>query len=417
MQNTLAYAQAQDAQDSLRSFRAEFYIPQHTDGTDILYFTGNSLGLQPKRAMQYLQEEMQKWQTHGVEGHFTEPRPWFDYHKHLRKGLAHLTGGKENEVVAMNSLTTNLHILLTTFYQPVGKRTKILIEEGAFPSDQYVAESQARFYGLNPKETVVELPTGADAVAKIKELGDTLAVVMLGGVNYYTGQFFDLPTITRTAQEVGAKVGFDLAHTIGNLPLQLHDWGVDFAAWCSYKYLNAGPGGVGGIFVHEKHLNPPQPRLFGWWGYEEKTRFLMQSGFKPEMSADAWQMSNAPILSMSVLLASLAIFEEADIYKLREKSLQLTQYLAFVIEEVTKESDFAIRILTPSLPTERGCQLSLEVAKGGKALHEQLTAQGIIADWREPAVIRLAPVPLYNSFEDVYLFGERLKKAITLIKL
>ncbi len=407
MQNTLAYAQAQDAQDALRTFRAEFYIPKHTDGTDVLYFTGNSLGLQPKRAMQYLQEEMQKWQTQGVEGHFTAPRAWFDYHKHLREGLAHLTGGKAHEVVAMNSLTTNLHILLATFYQPTGKRTKILIEEGAFPSDQYVAESQARSHGLNPTETIVELPTGANAIEFIEALGDTLALVMLGGVNYYTGQFFDLPAITRTAQEVGAKVGFDLAHTIGNLPLQLHDWGVDFAAWCSYKYLNASPGGVGGIFVHEKHLNPPQPRLFGWWGYEENSRFLMQSGFKPEMSADAWQMSNAPILSMSVLLASLTIFQEAGITRLREKSIQLTNYLEFVLQDVAKKIDLPIRILTPALPAQRGCQLSLEVGKGGKALHERLTAQGVISDWREPAVIRFAPVPLYNSFEDVYRLGER----------
>ncbi len=412
MQNTLAYAQAQDAQDKLRHFRSEFHIPKHTDGSDVLYFTGNSLGLQPKRAMQYLQEEMLKWQTHGVEGHFTEPRAWFDYHKHLRKGLAHLTGGKETEVVAMNTLTTNLHILLTTFYQPVGKRNKILIEEGAFPSDQYVAESQARFYGLNPAETVVELPTGADALAKIAELGDTLAVVMLGGVNYYTGQLFDLQAITKAGQAVGAKVGYDLAHTIGNVPLQLHDWGVDFAAWCSYKYLNAGPGGVAGIFVHEKHLNPPQPRLFGWWGYEEKTRFLMQSGFKPEPSADAWQMSNAPILNMAVLLASLALFEEASIEALRAKSLQLTAYLEFIVNSIVQDTHFAIRILTPSLPAERGAQLSLEVATAGKALHEKLTQAGVIADWREPAVIRLAPVPLYNSFEDVYTFGEILKNII-----
>ncbi len=412
MQNTLAYAQAQDTSDILRAFRAEFHLPTTPTGEPALYFTGNSLGLQPKRAMQYLQEEMLKWQTHGVEGHFTEPRPWFDYHKHLRKGLAHLTGGTEREVVAMNTLTTNLHILLTTFYQPVGTRTKILIEEGAFPSDQYVAESQALFYGLNPEETVIILPTGADAVGKIQALGDTLAVVMLGGVNYYTGQLFDMQAIAKAAHAVGAKVGYDLAHAIGNVPLQLHDWGVDFAAWCSYKYLNAGPGAVGGIFVHEKHLNPPQPRLFGWWGYEEKTRFLMQTGFKPEHSADAWQMSNAPILNMAVLLASLSLFEEATMPHLREKSLRLTAYLDFVVKSVVQETNFPIRILTPENPTARGCQLSLEIVQHGKLLHQKLTEKGIIADWREPAVIRLAPVPLYNSFEDIFAFGDRLKSSI-----
>jgi len=412
MQNTLAYAQSQDNADELKHFRQEFYIPKHTDGSDVLYFTGNSLGLQPKRAMQYLQEEMLKWQTHGVEGHFTQPRAWFDYHKHLRKGLAHLTGGKAQEVVAMNTLTTNLHILLTTFYQPTGKRNKILMEAGAFPSDQYVAESQARFYGLNPDEVIVELPTGADALAKIAELGDSLALVMFGGVNYYTGQLFDMQSITKAGQAVGAKVGYDLAHAIGNAPLQLHDWGVDFAAWCSYKYLNAGPGGVGGIFVHEKHLNPPQPRLFGWWGYEESTRFLMQTGFKPEPGADAWQMSNAPILNMAVLLASLSLFEEATMTRLREKSLQLTAYLLFLVKNIAQETETDIRILTPENPAERGCQLSLEIPKDGKELHEKLTAKGVIADWREPAVIRLAPVPLYNTFEDIYRFGEILKNAL-----
>jgi len=412
MQNTLAYAQSQDNADELKHFRQEFYIPKHTDGSDVLYFTGNSLGLQPKRAMQYLQEEMLKWQTHGVEGHFTQPRAWFDYHKHLRKGLAHLTGGKAQEVVAMNTLTTNLHILLTTFYQPTGKRNKILMEAGAFPSDQYVAESQARFYGLNPDEVIVELPTGADALAKIAELGDSLALVMFGGVNYYTGQLFDMQAITKAGQAVGAKVGYDLAHAIGNAPLQLHDWGVDFAAWCSYKYLNAGPGGVGGIFVHEKHLNPPQPRLFGWWGYEESTRFLMQTGFKPEPGADAWQMSNAPILNMAVLLASLSLFEEATMTRLREKSLQLTAYLLFLVKNIAQETETDIRILTPENPAERGCQLSLEIPKDGKELHEKLTAKGVIADWREPAVIRLAPVPLYNTFEDIYRFGEILKNAL-----
>jgi kynureninase len=313
-----------------------------------------------------------------------------------------------------------------SFYRPEGKRTKILIEAGAFPSDQYAVESQALLHGLNPDETIIELKPGKgehtlhteDIIAKINELGDELALIMLGGVNYYTGQLFAIQAITKAGKAVGAVVGYDLAHAIGNVPLQLHDWNVDFACWCTYKYLNSSPGGVGGIFVHQNHLDNPTPRLTGWWGYEEKTRFQMKKGFVPERSADAWQMSNVPILLLATHRASLELFREAGGMKpLREKSLQLTGFLEFVIQDISRALNFKIDIITPQNPAERGCQLSLIVAENGKTLHEKLTEAGIIADWREPSVIRVAPVPLYNSFEDAYNFGQILKESIMRLKM
>jgi kynureninase len=421
MENTLAYSQAQDQADILKDFRHRFHLPKRENGKPWLYFTGNSLGLQPKSAEVYLSEEMQKWAELGVEGHFRGDFPWLDYHKHFKPAFAYLTGSNENEVTPMGSLSANLHFLLASFYKPQGRRNKILLEAHAFPSDQYVLETQARFHQLDPNVVVIELMPRPgehtlrteDIVQKINELGEDLALVMLGGVNYYTGQVFDIQAITQAAHQVGAYAGFDLAHAIGNVPLALHTWEVDFAAWCSYKYLNSSPGGIGGIYVHQKHHPHNQmPRLAGWWGYEEATRFKMQKGFKPITDVDAWQLSNVPILLLAVHRASLEIFMEAKMENLRAKSKKLTAFLAFVIQDIAHKTDYPIEILTPANPAERGCQLSLWVVKSGKKLFQLLQEAGVMADWREPDVIRVAPVPLYNTFEEVYVFGEALQKGI-----
>ena len=423
MENTLAFAQKMDETDPLRAFRNQFFIPKH-QGKETVYFTGNSLGLQPKTIRASLEEEMKKWEELGVEGHFTGTKQWFDYHKHLKKPLGNLVGAKYDEVTVMNGLSANLHFLLVSFYRPNKTRYKILMEGGAFPSDQYVVESQTRFHGFDHDEAVVEIfPREGeftlrteDIIQKIKELGAELALVFFGGVNYYTGQFFDIQAITKVAHEVGAMAGFDLAHTTGNLPLQLHDWDVDFAAWCSYKYLNSSPGGVSGIYIHEKHhQNPDLPRFAAWWGYDEKTRFLMKKGFIPEQSVDAWQLSNVPVLLLAAHWASLQVFEEAGIENLRAKSLKLTAYLEFIIRDISEKNQFKIQIITPNDPQQRGCQLSLIVENRGKELFDYLSASGVIIDWREPDVIRMAPVPLYNSFEDVYRFGEKLEEFVNLI--
>jgi kynureninase len=413
-ENSLSFAKSLDANDRLASFRDRFYFPQH-NGKDMLYFTGNSLGLQPKSVRESINQELEDWATYGVEGHFLAKHPWFSYHEMFAEGAAQVVGGLPSEVVIMNQLTVNLHLLLISFYRPSGKRIKILFETKPFPSDHYAFESQARLHGFDPKDVLVEMQPREgeitlrteDIVAKINELGDELAVVCFGAVNYFTGQFFDIVSITNAGHAVGANVGFDLAHAAGNVPLHLHDQNVDFACWCSYKYLNSGPGGVSGAFVHEKHhANKELIRLAGWWGHNKSTRFEMEPGFDPIESAEAWQMSNAPVLSMAAHKAALDIFVEAGMSAMREKSLLLTGYLEFIVDQVRNTTGVQLQILTPANPNERGCQLSIVVPGAKKQLVKDLAERGIVVDWREPNVIRMAPVPLYNSFEDIFTFGE-----------
>ena len=410
--NTLEFAREMDAQDPLAAFRNRFYMPQK-DGKDCIYLCGNSLGLQPKSVREKIEQELIDWQNLGVEGHFHGKNPWFSYHHFLSKETANLVGAKESEVVVMNSLSVNLNLLMLSFYTPTTTRNKILVEAGAFPSDYYAVEQIIKMKGFDPNECMVECKPKAgqhtletaDILQQIEDLGDSLALVMFGGVNYYTGQYFDLKSITTAGHQVGANVGFDLAHATGNLPMQLHDWNVDFATWCSYKYLNSGPGGTSGVFVHERHGNNPDlPRLAGWWGHDEKTRFLMKKGFIPQEGAAGWQMSNAQIFPMAIHKASLEIFEEAGLNNLRQKSVLLTGFLEFLIDAANKEKELGFEIITPRNPIERGCQISLLTKANGKELFNQLTEKGVIADWREPNVIRVAPVPLYNSFEDVFTF-------------
>lgn len=416
-ENTAAFAQNLDAQDPLKNWRNEFYFPQH-NGKNMLYFTGNSLGLQPKSTKDSIVQELEDWAKYGVEGHFDARRPWYSYHELFAKGAAHIVGGKESEVVMMNQLTVNLHLLLISFYRPDQKRKKILFEAKPFPSDHYAFETQAKLHGFAPEDVLVEMQPREgevnlrteDIVAKINELGDELAVVCFGAVNYFTGQFFDIKTITEAGHKVGANVGFDLAHAAGNVPLHLHDHQVDFACWCTYKYLNSGPGSVSGAFVHEKHhTNKEMLRLAGWWGHNKETRFQMQPGFDPIPSAEAWQMSNAPIFSMAAHKASLDMFEKVGMPALREKSMKLTAYLEFVVNEVKNATGVQLHILTPADPTQRGCQLSIVVPGATKQIVKDLYAKGVIVDWREPNVIRMAPVPMYNSFEDIYAFGKELE--------
>ena len=413
-ENSLSFAQSLDASDRLASFRERFYFPQH-NGKDMLYFTGNSLGLQPKSVRESINQELNDWANFGVEGHFLAKRPWFSYHEMFAEGAAQVVGGLPSEVVIMNQLTVNLHLLLISFYRPSGKRIKILFETKPFPSDHYAFETQARLHGLDPKDVLVEMQPREgeitlrteDIVSKINELGDELAVVCFGAVNYFTGQFFDIASITKAGHAVGANVGFDLAHAAGNVPMHLHGQNVDFACWCSYKYLNSGPGGVSGAFVHEKHhSNKDLIRLAGWWGHNKATRFQMEPGFDPIESAEAWQMSNAPILSMAAHKAALDIFVEAGMSSMREKSINLTGYLEFIVNEIRKTTGVELQILTPTNPNERGCQLSIVVPGATKQLVKDLAERGIVVDWREPNVIRMAPVPLYNSFEDIYTFGQ-----------
>jgi kynureninase len=420
--NTLEFAKEMDAKDPLNSFREKFYFPTFHKN-EVVYFTGNSLGLQPKTVEGMIKEELDAWAKYGVEGHFLAERPWFSYHENLTEKAAKIVGALPVEVVITHSLTTNLHLLMVSFYQPKGKRTKILCEAKAFPSDQYALESQVKFHGLDLKENLVEvgpregehLINEEDILAKIEELGDELAMVMIGGVNYYTGQLFDMEAITKAGHAVGAKVGFDLAHAAGNINLKLHDWGVDFAAWCGYKYLNSSPGGVSGMFVHERHAYSPElPRFAGWWGYDKETRFQMEPGFNPMRGAEGWQLSNAPVLGMAAHLASLNIFDEAGMERIGEKRDALTAYLEFIIEDISERNAErgTFEIITPSDKSKRGAQLSILAHGQGKALFDALTEQGVIADWREPNVIRIAPAPLYNSFEDCYQFGKSLENAI-----
>ena len=410
----LEYAQGLDQVDVLYSFRERFHFPQH-NGNNVYYFCGNSLGLQPKSVNYLMDLELQGWSRHGVEGHFRARNPWFSYHTLFGERLARLVGANKQEVVAMNSLTVNLHLLMMSFYRPDKKRYKILMEAGAFPSDQYAVETQVRMYGYDPNEAIIEISPREDAhiieeediLAAIDEAGGSLALVMIGGVNYYTGQYFDLKRISDAAHRVGAYAGFDLAHAVGNIPLQLHDWNIDFACWCSYKYLNSGPGGVGGIYVNEHHTkNPKVFRLGGWWGNDEATRFKMEKGFVPKKTAESWQMSNAPVFNMVAHHASLDIFDKAGMVALREKSEKLTAYMEYLLNQIT---NLPFVIITPSHPQRRGCQLSLLFQERGKEVFDKLTSEGIIADWREPNVIRIAPVPLYNSFEDVFRFYDILR--------
>ena len=412
-QATAAFAANLDATDELKDYRNRFHIPS-ANGKSLIYFCGNSLGLQPKSTRAYLEQELTDWQNLGVEGHLHAKNPWLYYHHFLTDATARLVGAKPIEVVVMNSLTVNLNLLMISFYRPTAKRNKIMMEYMAFPSDQYAVVNQVKFHGYNPNEAIIELMPRegencirtADILAKIDEHKDELALIMIGGVNYYTGQLFDMATITSHAKNCSSDivVGYDLAHATGNVKMYLHDWNVDFATWCSYKYLNSGPGGTSGVFVHEKHAeNNLLPRLSGWWGNDESTRFKMQKGFIPQQGAAGWQMSNAQVLSMAAHRASLAIFDEVGMDKLIAKSKLLTGYLEFLLLN-GKRKDF--KIITPEDVAQRGCQLSIVMNENGKKTFDALTQNGVIADWREPDVIRVAPVPLYNTFEDVYRFAE-----------
>jgi len=417
-ESTASFAQSLDERDSLKHFREKFYIPKQTNGEDVLYFTGNSLGLQPRTVREYIEQELKDWENWGVEGHFHAKSAWMPYHEFLTEPMANVVGAKPSEVVVMNSLTVNLHLLMVSFYRPSGKRNKIVIEKNAFPSDQYAVQSQIKFHGFTPETSLIELTPHKGKIClrtedienTIEEHGDEIALILLGGVNYYTGQAFDMKRITEIGHKVGAVVGFDLAHAAGNLELYLHEWNADFAAWCSYKYLNSGPGGIAGIFVHERHADSfDLPRFAGWWGHDKETRFLMDDKFIPMRGAEGWQLSNPPIFQMASLRASLEIFEEAGMKRLREKSVELTNYLEFLLGEIKDER---ISVITPTNPEERGCQLSIRVRNSDKMLFKAITEKGIIADWREPDVIRVAPVPLYNTFTDVYKFVGILKECL-----
>ena len=413
-----AFAGEMDTLDPLKGSREKFFIPKSNDGADIIYFTGNSLGLQPKTARSYVDQELTDWQSMGVEGHIHAKNPWLPYHEFLTKPMSRIIGAKPIETVVMNSLTVNLHLMLVSFYRPVGSRRKIVIEKGAFPSDQYAVESQIKFHGgdrptdlleLTPRDGEPTLRT-EDIIETIERRGSEIALVMLGGVNYYTGQAFDMKAIADGGHRAGAVVGFDLAHAAGNLDLHLHDWDVDFAVWCSYKYLNGGPGAVAGAFIHERHAESFElPRFVGWWGHDKATRFLMGPEFRPIAGAEGWQISNPPILQMAALRASLEIFDEFGMTALRAKSEKLTGYLEFLLDRIGNDR---ISVITPRDPSQRGCQLSIRVKDADRALFESVTSRGISADWREPDVIRVAPVPLYNSFRDVHGFAHALENCL-----
>ena len=420
-ENNLAFAKALDEQDEHRLLREEFWIPQH-NGKDAIYLCGNSLGLQPKATMQEITSQLESWRELGVEGWFNGNDPWLTYHHKLLPPLARIIGAKPVEVTVMNSLTINLHLLMVSFYKPNLKKYKILMEGGAFPSDQYAVESQVRFHGFDPAEAVIEIfPREGehilrtdDIINRINELDGELALVLFGGINYYTGQFFDLNAITKAAHAAGAYAGFDLAHAAGNVPLQLHDCGVDFACWCSYKYMNAGPGGISGIFIHEKHhSNQSLNRFAGWWGYKAHERFKMAPGFRAESGTEGWQVSTSPILLMASLHTSLQIFDKVgSVMGLKEKRVNLTSYLEFLINQINvKLNREQFKIITPSDIQSRGSQLSIICNTNGKAIFDYLASHGVIGDWREPDVIRLSPIPLYNSFEDVFIAAGYLLEA------
>ena len=418
-QNSLTFARSLDKSDPLKSYRPKFFQPK-INGKEGIYFTGNSLGLQPKATKKFITEELDDWAQLGVEGHFDARRPWLHYHKFSKKALAKIVGAKPSEVVAMNQLTVNLHLMMTSFYRPTEKRFKIITESGAFSSDQYAFESQLKLHKLNPDEALIELEPRPgeftlrteDIISSIEKHSGQLALVIFGAVQYYTGQFFDLKKITDAGHQAGAYVGFDLAHAAGNVPLALHKDEVDFAVWCSYKYLNSGPGGVAGAFVHDKHAtNFELPRFAGWWGHNDKERFQMKKGFKPMPGVDGWQLSNFPVLLGAAQLASLEIFQEAGFKNLRKKSIQLTDYLDFLLKQIDSGSNY-FSIITPLNSKDRGCQLSILMKRDGRKVFDKIMKAGVSADWREPDVIRVAPVPLYNTFEEVFRFSDIFKKAL-----
>jgi kynureninase len=411
------FAIAMDDRDPLKQFRERFFFPKTAAG-DCLYLCGHSLGLQPKSAAAYIEQELRDWAQLGVEGHFQAKNPWMPYHRLLTEQTAELVGAKPLEVVVMNSLTVNLHLMMVSFYRPTAGKHKIVVEGGAFPSDQYAVKSQIRFHGFDPATSLIELTPrpgesclrDEDIESLIERSGDEIALIMLGGVNYATGQAFDMARITRSGHARGCVVGFDLAHAAGNLPLELHEWGSDFAVWCSYKYLNGGPGCVAGCFVHERHARAwDLPRFAGWWGHDERSRFEMGPNFQPMPGADGWQLSNPSIVSLAALRASMDIFHEAGMERLRAKSLSLTSYLEFLLGQKASAN---FSILTPRETGRRGAQLSIRLPRNGKALCERLAEEGVVGDWREPDTFRVAPVPLYNSYHDVFRFVRRFAAVI-----
>jgi kynureninase len=412
------FAADQDRQDELSSFRDKFYIPKDRYGNDVIYLCGNSLGLMPKSTPDFVNQELEDWKNLGVEGHFHAKNPWMPYHELLTDQMAAVVGAKPSEIVVMNSLTVNLHILMVSFYRPTKERYKILFDYSPFPSDRYAIASQIRFHGLDPAASMIELKPVADSEivsdnsieSILNEHGHEIALILIGGVNYYTGQAYNLKKITKTGHNKGCIVGFDLAHAAGNIKLNLHEDGLDFAAWCTYKYLNSGPGSLSGCFIHERHHQDHElPRFAGWWGNDKKNRFLMQDDFHPIPSAEGWQLSNPPILSMAAIKSSLQIFNEAGMDRLQRKSENLTAYLEYLIQQEANEN---VNIITPSESPKRGCQLSIQMKNPDKKLFQHLTENGVTADWREPDVIRIAPVPLYNTFTDVWQFNKILHQAL-----
>ena len=417
-QNSLDYAKQLDREDSLSYLRHEFHIPRDKHGKEWLYFTGNSLGLQPKITSKYIRQELDDWANFGVEGHFEAKNPWLSYHELLTDNMSKIVGAKPIEVVVMNTLTTNLHLLMVSFYQPTKTKYKIIIESDAFPSDRYAVQSQLSFHGFDPDEALVEWsPKEGKELLELEDLksildsqGDEVALLLIGGVNYYTGQYLDIKKITELGHAKDCIVGIDLAHGAGNIQPNLHDSGVDFAAWCTYKYLNSGPGSLSGLFVHEKHAQRKDlPRFAGWWNHNKETRFNMRQPFDVMKGAEGWQLSNPPILSMAAIKASLDIFEKVGMDVLLKKSKKLTGFFEFLIHQIASDT---IKIITPAHPNERGCQLSLQVENADKNLHRKLTENNIITDWREPDVIRCAPVPMYTSFEDVYQMVKTLESLL-----
>ena len=415
--NTEEFARGLDEQDPLHGYRDAFHFPR-VNGREVVYFTGNSLGLQPRRAQAFVDEIMRDWKELAVEGHFYADKSWWDYHERLVPPLAKIVGALQREVTVMNTLTVNLHLMMVSFYRPEGKRFKILCEEKAFPSDQYMLQSQLRYHGYAPEDALIEVRKRPgehhwrteDILEAIDRHSGELALILIGGVNYYNGQVMDMEAITRAGRAAGAMVGWDLAHAAGNVALKLHDWEVDFASWCSYKYMNSGPGNASGVFIHEKHLSDRDiPRFEGWWGNKKETRFLMQPRFDPIDSADAWQLSNAPVLALAPYLASLELFEEVGMEALIEKRDRIVAYLEFILREIDKEVDSTFEIITPKA---RGCQLSVFLHGEGRPLFDYLMKNGVITDWREPNVIRLAPAPFYCSYTDMFRFGQILKKGI-----
>ncbi|WP_067149624.1 kynureninase [Pseudotamlana agarivorans] len=415
----LEYALEQDESDELKSYRNQFHLPKDKHGNNLIYMTGNSLGLQPKQTSAYVHKELEDWAKLGVEGHTTGDTPWLPYHEFLTQNMADVVGAKPIEVIVMNTLTTNLHLMMVSFYKPTKSRYKILIESDAFPSDKYAVESQLRHHGFDDQEGVIqwkpreheELLRYEDLESILQNEGDQIELILIGGINYYTGQYFDLKRITKLGHQYGCKVGFDCAHAAGNVVLNLHDSGADFAVWCTYKYLNSGPGSLAGCFIHERHAhNKNLNRFTGWWSHNKATRFNMRDDFDQLPGAEGWQLSNPPILSMAAIKASLDLFEEVGIERLVEKSQKLTSYFEFLLKQLGEDT---IRIITPTNPNSRGAQLSIQVKNANKTLHDQLTEAGIISDWRKPDVIRCAPTPFYNSFHDVYLLVEQLKTILS----